>query len=368
MKSFALLLLGLGLSFPGCQKESIKEHASETKPTTVAPSEKASPVPAAAAKAVAKKAEAKKADGGPAKVDDRPEVERRIANLKDEDWLVRRDAAEALGKLGDRQAVAPLTACLKDGTNSVRFSAAEALGKLGDQRAVAPLIACLKDKDVDRSYAAEALGKLGDKQAVEPLIACLKDKEVDRSYAAEALGKLADKRAVEPLIGCLKDEDQRVRRHAAEALGKLGDKRAVEPLIAALPDWPVKDAIGTALKQLDGKPATDKERFYCRVAEKDNQGLLADWEQTRKLILDDAGSHDARRVQNAVYVVIALGKEEMVEALVSLLNACEDKEFAEVYLNCRHKGLSKAAENWAARRGYNVPGGAGSAGPAWGSW
>ena len=122
------------------------------------------------------------------------------------------------------------------------------------------------------AFAAEALGKLGDQRAVEPLIACLKEKAVGRIYAAEALGKFGDQRAVEPLIACLKDEDLRVRRQAAQALGVLGDKQAAAPLIAALPDWPIKDTIGTALKQLDGKPATDKERFYCRVAAAGQQG------------------------------------------------------------------------------------------------
>ena len=58
-------------------------------------------------------------------MDDRPEVERLIANLQDKDWLVRRDAAEALDRLGDKRAVEPLIACLKDGDKSVRFSAAE---------------------------------------------------------------------------------------------------------------------------------------------------------------------------------------------------------------------------------------------------
>lgn len=51
-----------------------------------------------------------------------------------------------------------------------------------------------------------------------------------------------------------------------------------------------------------------------------------------------------------------------------LLASREEKVIAEVYLNCRHKGLSKAAENWAARRGYSIPGGAGGAGPGWGRW
>ena len=305
MKSFALslLLLSLGLFCLGCQQDPAKQSVSETKPATGAPGERAGEIPA-----TVPQTEEKKADEGPATVDGRPEVERLIANLKDNDWLVRREAAEALGKLGDKRAVTPLIACLTDADSSVRFNVVEALGKLGD------------------------------------------------------------KQAVEPLIACLKDEDERIRRAAAEALGKLGDKRAVEPLIAALPDWPIKDTIGTALKQLDGKPATDKQRFYCRVAARDNKGLLEDWKQTRQLILDDAGSQDPRKVQNAIYTVIALGKEEMVDDLARLLNSREEKDIAEVYLNCRHKGLSKAAGDWAARRGYITPGGAGGSGPDWGRW
>jgi HEAT repeat protein len=314
------------------------------------------------------KAEPKTTAEGPAKADDRPEVERLIANLKDKDWFVRRDATQSLAALGDKQAVEPLVACLKDDDDRVRFSTAEALGKLGDPRAVEPLIACLKDTKVDRSYAAEALGKLGDKRAVEPLIACLKDHEVGRSYAAEALGKLGDKQAVEPLIACLKDKDERVRRQAAEALGKLGDKQAAEPLMAALPDWPIKDTIAAALKQLDVKPTTDQERFCCRVAQRDDKGLLEDWKQTRQLILDDAGSQDPRKVQSAVYTAIALGKEELVDDLVKFLNASENDAIAETYLNCRYGPLNKAAENWAAKRGFKVSGGAGVLGPAWGHW
>jgi hypothetical protein len=243
MKRFALSLplLSLGLFSPGCQREPARQSASETKPAAGAPGERADEIPATAPKTAGKKA-----DEGPVTVDGRSEVERLIAKLKDKDWFVRREAAEALGE--------------------------------------------------------------------------------------------------------------------------LGDKRAVEPLIAALPDWPIKDTIGTALKQLDGKPATDKQRFYCRVAARDNKGLLEDWKQTRQLILDDAGSQDTRKVQNAVYTVIALGKEEMVDDLARLLNSREEKDIAEVYLNCRHKGLSTAAGDWAARRGYDVPGGAGGSGPDWGRW
>ncbi len=365
MKSLALsvLLLGLGLFCPGCRDKPRQDADAQAKPVAAVAGEKASEHVVAAAKS-----EEKTSNEGVAKGDAISETQRLIANLKDKDWFVRRDAAEALGKLGDKQSVEPLIACLKDGNNAVRFNAAEALGKLGDKRAVEPLTACLQADAVDRSFAAEALGNLGDRRAVAPLIACLQDKGVDRSFAAEALGKLGDKSAVAPLIACLKDKDERVRRKAAESLGKLGDKQAVAPLIAALPDWPLNDAIRAALKQLDGKPATDQERFYCRIVQRDDKGLLEDWKLTRQMILDDAGAHDVRKVQNAVYVVIALGKEELIDDLQKVLNSCEDKEIAEIYLNCSHKGLSKAAENWAAQRGLSPTSGTSASGPAWGHW
>ena len=95
---------------------------------------------------------------------------------------------------------------------------------------------------------------------------------------------------------------------------------------------------------------------------------MEDWKQTRQLILDDAASQDTKKVQNAVYTVIALGMEEMVSDLVKLLSSCENKEIVEIYLNCRYKGLSDEADKWAIRHGYPVPGGAGSCGPGWGRW
>ncbi|MDP3012079.1 MAG: HEAT repeat domain-containing protein, partial [Candidatus Hydromicrobium sp.] len=91
-------------------------------------------------------------------------------------FVVRREAAEALSKIG-LPAVEPLIAALKDNDWDVRKVAAEALGEIGDSLAVESLIAALKDKDRDVHYnAAVALGKIRDIRAVEPLIAALKDK------------------------------------------------------------------------------------------------------------------------------------------------------------------------------------------------
>ena len=63
-------------------------------------------------------------------------------------WRVRRDAAEALGRIGDASAVACLVAALRDDTSSVRQAAAEALGQIRDISAAGPLMALLKDQSL----------------------------------------------------------------------------------------------------------------------------------------------------------------------------------------------------------------------------
>lgn len=58
-----------------------------------------------------------------------------IAVLRDEDWRVRRDAADALGKLADVRAVKSLTAALYDKNAQVRQSATQALAQIDTPRA-----------------------------------------------------------------------------------------------------------------------------------------------------------------------------------------------------------------------------------------
>ncbi|UCC67969.1 MAG: HEAT repeat domain-containing protein [Armatimonadota bacterium] len=66
------------------------------------------------------------------------------AALRDESFLVRECAAEALGEIGDRTVVEPLTDALYDESPLVRCAAAEALGSIGDDRAVYWLIRVLQ--------------------------------------------------------------------------------------------------------------------------------------------------------------------------------------------------------------------------------
>ncbi len=110
------------------------------------------------------------------------DVEGLIKALKNEDFLIRKDAAISLKRVGDERAVEALIDALKyeswedDYTVliAVRENSAEALGIIGDKRAVNPLIQSLyEDTDEEvRWKAAAALGKIGDHSAVGPLDRC----------------------------------------------------------------------------------------------------------------------------------------------------------------------------------------------------
>ncbi len=188
----------------------------------------------------------------------KPAVKPLIEALEADDPLIRRQAADALGRIGDPRAVEPLIATLKDRDSLIRGHAVQAIGRIKDPSAVTSLVAILNSKDQEphvRMNAAEALGAVGDPRAVEPLILALLDDHWGiRSRAALALGKIKDPRAVGSLIGALQDREAAVRGSAAEALGIMGDGRAVKPLTAVLQDTDrdVRKKAAVALRRLTG--------------------------------------------------------------------------------------------------------------------
>jgi hypothetical protein len=117
----------------------------------------------------------------------------------------------------------------------VRYRAANALGKFSDARTVEPLLAALKDEDkVVRRRAAVALGKIGE-PAVGPLLGALKENDKGLQEQAEyALGEIGIP-AMESLLSTLRDDNFVVRSRAAEALVKIGTP-ALGRLMAAIHD------------------------------------------------------------------------------------------------------------------------------------
>jgi HEAT repeat protein len=182
--------------------------------------------------------------------------------LNDPAMPVRRDAAEALGKLGMAQAATPLFERLADPDGWVADVAAEALqtglatGLSADQ--AASLVKDLQNADpAMRLRAIRVLGATKSPMAFEPLSDLTGDESADiKAETAKALGNLGDRRALQPLLDLLKNETPAVRSGAALGLGALGDPAALAELIAALADseWEVRIAVAQALGML-GDPS-----------------------------------------------------------------------------------------------------------------
>jgi HEAT repeat protein len=135
--------------------------------------------------------------------------------------------APRVRRLQRRGDVAGLVGALASSSARVRRVAANALVERSDLRAVEPLTKALRDDDeLVRANAALALGELEDRRpetpveaAVEPLIGALGDESPTvRAMASSALGRRRDPRAVEPLERLLQDDDEVVRHTAAAVL------------------------------------------------------------------------------------------------------------------------------------------------------
>jgi hypothetical protein len=202
------------------------------------------------------------------------DTEQRVRELQDEDPLVRRYAAWALGELETTRGVEPLIARLEDENSDVRLVAAWALGEIKEHEGIEPLIDLLEDDDrLVREMAVLALGEIGHPFAVSPIVDAVRGHAELREPAFWALGEIDDKTAhdarrelygprgrrawgsdvpwigrlgsrlsgsvsrdVTSVIAALGDDDSAVRRAAAEWLGRRGDPQAVERLLDTLRD------------------------------------------------------------------------------------------------------------------------------------
>lgn len=147
--------------------------------------------------------------------------------LRDENASVRTAAVKSLGDIGDPVAVHELLNTLvKDLSGDVRWQASAALGKIGTA-AVPGLMSALRDEDWKvRRSAAEALWGMSEPTAVPGLAAALADKnDVVRQAAAGALEAMGSM-AVSGLIEALRHQDSAIARAAADMLMRIGTSEA----------------------------------------------------------------------------------------------------------------------------------------------
>jgi len=162
--------------------------------------------------------------------------------LDDEQVVIRRYAALALGQIGAKSAIPKMIQALHDGDSVVRQNLITALGQLGasSSQAVISLVEHLGDSDrLVHDLAISALSRLDANSLILPLSNALTSKNpAVREGAATLLGDLkqASVTAVSKLVAALDDETVEVRRAVVNALAKIDSPDSNEALIAALND------------------------------------------------------------------------------------------------------------------------------------
>ena len=162
--------------------------------------------------------------------------------LGDGSPIVRRNAAFTLGRCGIAKALTPLSLLANDPTPSVRVAAFEAMAKLGDAASVPALcetLAKAADPDLKRE-CAEALGRLKDSRAIVPLFNAIDDSDPPTTAAIlRGLGEIGDPGVLPALTEKMTGGvTAPVRTAAVEAIGRLGAAEGVGPLKRAILSGP----------------------------------------------------------------------------------------------------------------------------------
>jgi hypothetical protein len=161
--------------------------------------------------------------------------------LTDEDARIRLAACKIIGEIGSPVAVPTLLKLLnKEADGDLRWAATQALSKMGDA-ALSGLIVALKDEDWKvRRSAADALWALREPAAVEALAEAMTDRnDVVRQAATGAIEQLGEG-AVTGLVNLLKTGADPVRQAAAQMLRKIGTPAALQALQPPPPTKPTR--------------------------------------------------------------------------------------------------------------------------------
>lgn len=276
------LLSSIGLLIPtvGCAQEDARPSQAAVSPTPVLPQDTAGLMALLSSPDTDLRRRAAEALG---KAGDPAAGAALLKELGDQDVYAKKAAAEALGLVFEKtppgtperdHAVEALIGLLRDPDYGVRYNSAEALSHLRDRRAVPELVRVLqKDADTSvRGHAAWALGQIQDPTAVEPLIAAL-SAGTDQWKVSYALGNIEDKRAATFLLQKLharkfsmvsgaadffvRQNDPALRPLLLDMLQKTKDMAVVNALCAS-PDRAFRTNVRRLAEEL-GIPAPQEE-------------------------------------------------------------------------------------------------------------
>jgi HEAT repeat protein len=155
------------------------------------------------------------------------------AALKDEKYLVRMYAAEALGRAGEKASAPALRALLADTDSDVRATAAEALGKIEDLDGCREALVVLAGETyLDPRYLPAMAVAGGDFETKLLLKFSASNAWLDQYAGIAALGLCGRPEARARLIEIVQNPDSAFQTLAGEALARQGEAgvRALQPL------------------------------------------------------------------------------------------------------------------------------------------
>ncbi len=190
-----------------------------------------------------------------------------LAGLDETHWILREEAAHALGELKDQKAVTALVKALNDPSILVRLEATSATIKIYKEKDTTTLEAALYNPNPNiRKKVAFILGCIKNNKSLPALLEAIDDPDLEvRQSVIAALAKFNDETAIELLISTLKDSRWEVRRLAALSLGKIGHIKAAESLksmIKSDPNERVRLGSKHAMKQIS-KNVTESKCNRC---------------------------------------------------------------------------------------------------------
>lgn len=154
-------------------------------------------------------------------------------------YMIAQQKWSEVAKMGSL-AVPALCFCLNDEEWTIRKSAAEQLGVIGDAAASPALLDTLQRYNDGQTFntVLAALIRIRDPECVEPLFALMlnsSDKGVRRAII-DGFGEMRLPQAVDGLCSIIADPDLNTRAAIINALGSIGDRQAVPALITMLDD------------------------------------------------------------------------------------------------------------------------------------
>jgi HEAT repeat protein len=275
---------------------------------------------------------------------------------------IKRSIPIVLGRIQNEESTSFLKELLHKTDSEVRRNAIQALEKTIKTKDARLIINLLEDIDVDVKKASiKALGSIKSKRAIDPLLNLLKHKDeeirkvalqslkliyltldsyekvyevansknmVERKEAIKLLGLLKDKNSIDYMINSFKSNDNKIRKLAFNSLIQISGNRIPYQIIEGLKvkEWKVRSLCA----KLIGKIGNDQEKFLLL-------GLLHDAvNKVREIAIDSLSinpnqiiigevksllkAQDWKTRRAAVKLLIKLGSEECLEALLPLIN------------------------------------------------